>query len=104
MKHDEATRSLITAVALQFDGASAPIVSAKGSGIKGEHIIEVAREHGIPLHEDSGLAHALSHIPLGEEIPVDVYAAVAEVLAYLYYLDDLQQSDPEQDFCRSDFE
>ena len=95
MKHDESSHSRITAVALQFDGTSAPIVSAKGTGITAEHIIQLAREHGIPLHENGGLAHALSHIPLGEEIPVEVYTAVAEVLAYLYYLDDLHRKERE---------
>ena len=82
-----------TVIALSFDGINAPVVTAKGSGATGEHIVQLAQEHGVPLHEDSSLAEALSHIPLGVEIPTEVYAVVAEVLAYIYFLDE-QQSGP----------
>lgn len=75
------------AVALQFDGTGAPRVSAKGNGATAERIVETARDCGIPLHEDPVLAYALSHIPLGEEIPEPLYVAVAEVLAFVYLLD-----------------
>ena len=79
-----------TVVALEFDGLNAPTVSAKGTGLTGEHIIKLAQEHGIPLHQDSALAAALCSIPLGEEIPAELYTVVAEVLAYIYYLDELE--------------
>ena len=78
-----------TVVALHFDGVNAPVVTAKGTGLTGENIIKLAQEHGVPLHENPGLANALSIIPLGEEIPAEIYAVVAEVLAYIYYLDDM---------------
>lgn len=77
-----------TVVALQFDGISTPLVTAKGSGSTGEEIIQIAQQHGIPLHENSTLAKALSRIPLGEEIPQQLFCAVAEVLAFIYYLDE----------------
>ncbi|MGB5278206.1 MAG: EscU/YscU/HrcU family type III secretion system export apparatus switch protein [Gammaproteobacteria bacterium] len=83
-------RAQRTVVALQYDGAGAPRVTAKGTGLTGEQILALAREHGIPLHENGDLAEALSHIPLGEEIPAKVFAIVAEILAYIYYLDDMQ--------------
>ena len=77
-----------TVIALSFDGKNAPVVSAKGTGVAGEHILQLAQEHGIPLHEDSSLAEVLAHIPLGEEIPTGIYEVVAEVLAYIYFLDE----------------
>lgn len=77
-----------TVIALNYDGENAPRVTAKGSGFTGEQILKLAHEHGIPLHENSSLVKALSCIPLGEEIPQDLYKVVAEVLAYVYFLDD----------------
>lgn len=77
-------------VALNFDGIHAPRVTAKGTGLTGEKILQIAREHGIPLHEDSELANALSRIPLGEDIPQQLYYVVAEVLAFIYSLDEAQ--------------
>jgi flagellar biosynthesis protein len=82
-----------TAVALHFDGVNAPMVSAKGTGLTGEAIIQLAKDHGVPLHEDSNLAKSLSCIPIGEEIPVEVFEIVAEVLAYIYFLDDAQSGE-----------
>ena len=75
-----------SAVALRYDGKGAPKVTAKGSGAIGENIIELAHQHGIPLHEDPALVSLLSAIPLGEEIPENLYVAIAEVLAFVYYL------------------
>jgi flagellar biosynthesis protein len=75
-----------SAVALRYDGKGAPKVTAKGEGAIGEKIIELAHQHGIPLHEDPALASLLSTIPLGEEIPENLYVAIAEVLAFVYYL------------------
>ncbi len=60
---------------------------AKGAGYIAEKIKEIAREHGVPLVENPPLAQALyKQVPLGEVIPVELYRAVAEVLAYVYRL------------------
>jgi flagellar biosynthesis protein len=75
-----------SAVALRYDGKGVPKVTAKGEGTIGAKIIELAYQHGIPLHEDPALASLLSAIPLGEEIPENLYVAIAEVLAFVYYL------------------
>ncbi len=75
-----------TAVALRYDGTGAPKITAKGEGTIGEKIIEIAHQNGIPLHEDPALASLLSAVPLGEEIPENLYVAIAEVLAFVYYL------------------
>lgn len=81
-----------TAVALHYDGLTTPRVTAKGHGITGKRIIQLAEENNIPLHQDKALAEALSHIPLGEEIPRELYLAIAEILAFIYFLDETQHS------------
>ncbi|MET0971176.1 MAG: EscU/YscU/HrcU family type III secretion system export apparatus switch protein [Tardiphaga sp.] len=71
------------AVALQYDKTGAPIVTAKGRGTVGEKIIEVAKAHDIPIEENEVLAGALSNVELGDEIPAELYKAVAEVLVFV---------------------
>ena len=68
------------AVALHYDRSGAPRVVAKGRGSLGEKIIEVAKAHDIPIEENEVLAGALSNVELGDEIPAELYKAVAEVL------------------------
>jgi flagellar biosynthesis protein len=74
------------AVALHYDKAGAPRVVAKGRGSIGEKIIEVARAHDIPIEENEVLAGALSNVELGDEIPAELYKAVAEVLIFVLRL------------------
>ena len=74
------------AVALHYDNAGAPRVVAKGRGSIGEKIIEVAKAHDIPIEENEVLAGALSNVELGDEIPVELYKAVAEVLIFVLRL------------------
>jgi flagellar biosynthesis protein len=71
------------AVALHYDRSGAPTVVAKGRGALGEKIIEVAKAHDIPIEENEVLAGALSNVELGDEIPTELYKAVAEVLAFV---------------------
>jgi flagellar biosynthesis protein len=74
------------AVALSYDGKGAPRVTAKGKGVLGDQIISMAKEHGIPLHQDAGLVSLLASVPLGAEIPRELYLAIAEVIAFAYLL------------------
>jgi flagellar biosynthetic protein FlhB len=77
------------AIALRFnpEEMEAPRVVAKGAEAIAERIKEIAREHGIPLVENKPLAQALfKAADLGDEVPVELYRAVAEVLAYVYRL------------------
>ena len=76
------------AVALHYDWQGAPRVTAKGTGVIADSILALAREHGVPLHEDPALVTVLSQISLGEEIPEALYAGIAEVLAFVYQLTD----------------
>ncbi len=74
------------AVALKYDAqnASAPIVTAKGRGLLARKIIDLAHEHGIPVKDDPDLVEVLSTLELDQEIPSEVYVAVAELLAFVY--------------------
>ena len=74
------------AVALHYDKAGAPRIVAKGKGVIGARIIELARAHDIPIEENEALAGALSHVELGDEIPAELYKAVAEVLIFVLRL------------------
>ncbi len=75
------------AVALRYEASemTAPVVLAKGQRRIAERIIEIAREHGVPVRENAPLARALfASVEIGEQIPEELYKAVAEVLAWVY--------------------
>ncbi len=74
------------AVALQYDGETAPKVTAKGAGDIAEQILAIAREHDVPLQDNPELVKLLSKIELGDQIPEALYLAVAEVIAFAYML------------------
>lgn len=74
------------AVALHYSGRGAPRVLAKGNGLVAENIVRIAKSHGIPLDEDAALAAALSRVDLNREIPRELYVAVAQVLAFAWYV------------------
>ena len=71
------------AVALTYEKPRAPRVVAMGRGWLGEKIIEVAREHGVPLQQNPALAEALATVELETEIPEELYRAVAIVIGYV---------------------
>lgn len=77
------------AIAIQYDSETmaAPIVLAKGAGVLAQRIRELAREHNIPIIEKKPLARALyKDVEVNRPIPSAQYAAVAEILAYVYQL------------------
>ncbi|HYW28730.1 MAG TPA: EscU/YscU/HrcU family type III secretion system export apparatus switch protein [Gaiellales bacterium] len=74
------------AAALRYDGSDAPRVVATGRGLVAEKILEAAREAGVPLREDPVLMEALATLELEQEIPPELYRAVAEALAWAYRL------------------
>jgi len=84
------TNPLHIAVALGYkpEKMNAPIVFAKGAGELASRIKAIARKYDVPIVENKPLAHALySAVEVGEEIPLEFYQAVAEVLAYVYTID-----------------
>jgi flagellar biosynthesis protein len=74
------------AVALSYDNekSDAPRVLASGSGLIAETIIEKAQEAGIYIQEDPDLIELLAKVPVGEEVPAELYQTIAEVLAFVY--------------------
>lgn len=74
------------AVALVYKPGSdeAPRVVAKGQAVVARKIVEIAREKGIAIERDADLAQLLSAVDLDREIPAEAFAAVAEILGYLY--------------------
>lgn len=81
-------RSIKKAVALgyQKEKNSAPKVLASGKGESAAKIISLAKEHGVPIKEDEDLIEILSKLDLGDEIPPNMYKAVAEVFAFIYQM------------------
>lgn len=77
------------AAALKYDQkyASAPIVTAKGSGLTANNILEKAQEKDIPVIEDASLIELLAALNINETIPEELYQAVAEVFAFIYQAD-----------------
>jgi len=78
----------VRAVALRHDqgGGGAPEVVAKGRGKTAERILELAQENDVAVREDPDLVSLLSMCDVGDEIPIELYQSVAELLAYLYRL------------------
>lgn len=77
------------AVALGYDPAKddAPRILAAGQGELAEQLLKVARAHNVPVRADHPLAQALVKLEVGAAIPPELYAAVAEVLAFLWKLE-----------------
>lgn len=77
------------AVAIRYDRETdnAPKVVAKGKGVVAEQIMAVAQSQAVPLYKNKALSNMLMAVELDREIPPELYKAVAEVLAYIYRLD-----------------
>ncbi|AFM42034.1 uncharacterized protein, cytoplasmic domain of flagellar protein FhlB like protein [Desulfosporosinus acidiphilus SJ4] len=76
------------AAALSYDQTGAPRVVAKGRGDVARRMIEVAEAEGIPIQRNEALVEALIQIELTKEIPPQLYRAVAEILAFVYSLEE----------------
>lgn len=74
------------AAALRYERGKdeAPQLVAKGRGLVAERILELAREHDIPIHKDAALVDVLSRLDLEEQIPPELYLVVAEILGFIY--------------------
>ena len=83
MKPDQSDK---VAVSMHWDKTGAPKITAKGRGLLAEEIIELAKQHNVPMREDEALAQLLVTVKLGDEIPHELYVAVAEVIAFAYGL------------------
>ena len=86
-----------SAVALKYTGIGAPRVTAKGKGEVARRILQLADEHGIPLHDDPQLVSVLASVELGAEIPPALYLAVAKVIAFAYFVSGKAAAPPNRD-------
>ena len=75
-----------TAIALRYspETGTAPKIVAKGEGFLADEILRVARKNDVPLRQDPALAGALATLDIGQQIPPELFRAVAEVLAFVY--------------------
>ncbi|MBM7644341.1 flagellar biosynthesis protein [Scopulibacillus daqui] len=82
------------AVALAYQNQidEAPRVIAKGSGETAEKIIDIAKKEHIPISEDPSMVAILSELDLNQSIPPELYQAVAEIFAFIYFVDKQEQS------------
>lgn len=87
MDNQYSPSQLQKAVALYYDGKNAPHVSAKGTGQVAKQIMALAREHGVPLCDNPSLVDLLVTLELGDEIPENLYIAVAYIIAFAYQLE-----------------
>lgn len=88
MKRDTKKNIIATAVRYDAEKDTSPRVTAKGRGYIAEQIIELAAENGIPIKEDPALVEALSQLDIDQHIPVELYKAIAEILAFVYSMND----------------
>lgn len=90
MNNNETDKPRQQAIALSYQqasGSSAPKVIAKGSGFVAERILSTAKQHSVPIYQNKTLVSMLMAVELDREIPHELYQAVAEVLAYVYHID-----------------
>lgn len=84
---DEENKNL-KAAALKYDikNDNAPILTAKGKGELAKQIIKLAGDNNIPIKKDPDLVELLTKLEIDQEIPPDMYKAIAEIFAFIYDL------------------
>jgi len=95
------------AIALEYDGQQAPLVTAKGHDEIASQILRLAQENEVPIHLDKNLALVLDQIDLGEHIPEALYVVIAEILTFAYrlsgkhkdFMDDIEIQEPPAREC-----
>jgi len=90
MKKNKDEKETSIAAAIEYDGKkdAAPRLIAKGRGITAEKILDLADKHGVPIKKDPALVQILSRLDINEQIPPELYKAVAEILAFIYSLNE----------------
>ena len=90
------------AIALEYDGQQAPLVTARGHDEIASQILRLAQEHDVPIHLDKDLALVLDQVDLGEHIPEALYVVIAEIQTFAYrlsnkhkdFMDDIEIVEP----------
>ena len=86
-------RQMLEAVALEYGRFKTPRVTARGHNDVALQLIEAARRQGIYVAEDPQLLALLSRLEVGEEIPQELYTAVAVILSWVYWLKGMKPGD-----------
>ena len=86
--------TITKAAAIEYARGSddAPVVTATGKGVIAEQILAIAFERGIKVREDAELVEILSMVEVDSPIPLEAFAAVAEILAYVYQVNDARKT------------
>ncbi len=81
------------AVALAYGNNPTPVVTAKGDAALAELILEEARNHGVLIAQDPQLLQLLARLEVDQEIPPELYTAVAVLLSWVYWLKGMRPGD-----------
>lgn len=81
------------AIALEYGSHTSPVVSAKGEHELADRMLEEAAKHGVHISRDPQLLALLSRLNVDEEIPPHLYATVAVLLSWVYWLKGMQPGD-----------
>ncbi len=81
------------AVALEYGRNQAPVLTAKGDDELARRTVAEAKKQGVYVAEDPRLLAMLSRLDVGQEIPEDMFTAVAVILAWVYWLKGMQPGD-----------
>ena len=74
------------AIALEYDGKQAPLVTARGHDEIANRILQLAHAADVPIQKDNELALVLEQIDLGDHVPEALYVVIAEILTFAYRL------------------
>ncbi len=92
--HEErAMNKPLEALALEYGKLKTPKVTAKGQNELARRIIEEAKKQGVYVAEDPQLLALLSKLDVGEDIPQDMFTAVAVILSWVYWLKGMKPGD-----------
>lgn len=88
MNKEDVNKQTTQAVALRYNEENvAPQVIAKGKGYVAENILNAAKKNSVPIYQNKTLTSMLMAVDIDREIPPELYTAVAEILAYVYRMD-----------------
>lgn len=103
MKQKSSSRPRAIALTYNPEHDNAPVVAAKGAGELARKILSIARERNIPIRKDPDLIALLASVDVLEEVPPDLYTAVAEILAFIYRVNEKKGIDPENSENRPNY-
>jgi len=83
-EEQQGKRPLAVALSHEKGSTDAPVITATGEGALAEQILQIAFEHGVKVREDADLAQILKEVDVDTPIPLEAFAAVSEILSYLY--------------------